>query len=81
MKNPWTVIVSENLIRDLFDMVQQIATRSSYGVTTHSTSKRIAMVFTRETKVRRLFCEIMDCEIEEEKFVKRLASGKRKCKL
>ena len=31
-----------------------------------------------ETKVRRLFCEIMDCEIEEEKFLKRSASGKKK---
>ena len=35
--------------------------QSSYGVSTHSTSKRITMVFTRETKVRGLFCEIMDC--------------------
>ena len=78
VKNPWRVIVSENLSRDLFGMVQQIATRSSYGVTTHSTSKRIVMVFTRETKVRRLFCEIMDCEIKEEKFLERLASGKKK---
>ena len=78
VKNPWRVIVSENLSRDLFGMVQQIATRSSYGVTTHSTSKRSVMVFTRETKVRRLFCEIMDCEIKEEKFLKRLASGKKK---
>ena len=78
VKNPWRVIVSENLSRDLFGMVQQIATRSSYGVTTHSTNKRIVMVFTRETKVRRLFCEIMDCEIKEEKFLKRLASGKKK---
>ena len=51
--------------KTLFGMVQQIATISSYGVTMHSTSRRIAMVFTRETKVRRLFCEIMDCEIEE----------------
>ena len=34
--------------------------------------------FTRETKVRRLSCEIMDCEIEEEKFLKRSASGKKK---
>ena len=59
-------------------MVQQIATRSSYGVTTHSTRKRIIMVFTRERKVRRLFCEIMDSEIEEEKFLKRSTSGKKK---
>ena len=44
----------------------------------HAQYKRIVMVFTRETKVRRLFCEIMDCEIEEEKFLKRSASGKKK---
>ena len=47
-------------------------------VTMHSTRKHIAMVFTRETNVRCLFCEIMDCEIEEEKFLKRSASGKKK---
>ena len=40
--------------------------------------QRIVMVFTRETKVQRLFCEIMDCEIEEEKFLKRSVSGKKK---
>ena len=28
--------------------------------------------------MRRLPCEIMDCEIEEEKFLKRSASGKKK---
>lgn len=78
VKNPWRVIVSENLSRDLFGLVQQIATRSSCRVTTHSTTKRITMVFTRETKVRHLFCEIMDCKIKEEKFLKRSASGIKK---
>ena len=78
VKNPWRVTVSENLSRDLFAIVQQIATRSSYGVTTHSKRKCIIMVFIRETKVRRLFCEIMDSEIEKEKFLKRSASGKKK---
>lgn len=78
MKNPWRVIVLENLSRDLFGMVQQIATRSSYGVTTHRTRECIAMVFTKETKVQCLFCEIMDCEVEGEKFLKRSASGKVK---
>ena len=51
VKNPWRVIVSENISRDLFGMVQQIGTRSSYGVTVSSTRKHIAMVFTRESKV------------------------------
>ena len=32
VKNPWRVIVSENLSRDLLHMIQQIATRSSYGL-------------------------------------------------
>ena len=36
------------------------------------------MVFTRETKVQHLFCEIMVCEVEEEEFLKRSASGKKK---
>ena len=30
VKNPWRVIVSQNISRDLFGMVQQIGTRSSY---------------------------------------------------
>ena len=59
-------------------MIKQIATRNSYGVTTHSTRKRITMVFTSETKVRRVFCEAMDCVIQAEKFLRRSASGKNK---
>ena len=78
VKNPWRVIVSENVSRDLFDVIKQIATRNSYGVTTHSTRKRITMVFTSETKVRHVFCEAVDCEIQAEKFLRRSASGRNK---
>ena len=77
-KNPWRVIVSENLSRELFDVIQQIVSRTSYGVITHSTRKRIVMAFTKDTRVRRLFCEIIDSKIKPEKFLKRSASGRKK---
>ena len=70
LKNTWSVFVWENLSRDLFDLI-----------TMHRTSKCIKMVFTTETKVQCLFCEIMDCEIEVEKFLKKSASVKGGCKL
>ncbi|CAB3992833.1 Hypothetical predicted protein [Paramuricea clavata] len=77
-RNPWRVTFSEYLSIDLFNIMQQIIARSSYGVICMSTKKRITIVFSNDARVRNVFCELMDCKILKKDFLKRLAKGKGK---
>lgn len=75
VRNPWRVTFSEYLSIDLFNIMQQIIARSSYGVICMSTKKRITIVFSNDARV---FCELMDCKILKKDFLKRSAKGKGK---
>ena len=78
VRNPWRVTFSEHLSIDLFNIMQQIIARSSYGVICMSTMKRITIVFSNDARVRNVFCELMDCKILKKDFLKRSAKGKGK---
>ena len=78
VRNPWRVTFSEYLSIDLFNIMQQIIARSSYGVICMSTKKRITIVFSNDARVRNVFCKLMDCKILKKDFLKRSAKGKGK---
>jgi hypothetical protein len=75
VRNPWRVTFSEYLSIDLFNIMQQIIARSSYGVICMSTKKRITIVFSNDARVRNVFCELMDCKILKKRFSQKV--GKR----
>lgn len=71
VRHPWTVIYEDVISRELFEIVERIVSRTDYAVIVQRTEKKCFMAFTNARRVRRLFSDIMDVELERETFLKK----------
>ena len=78
VRNPWKAIMEENLTKELFDVLKNIISRTNYGLSVTQTRKTCFLAFSKEIRVRRLFCDLMDSEITSEEFLKRKIKGLRR---
>ena len=78
VRNPWRVVLTEYLNRDLFKILEEVVYRTKYGIVCKTTSKQVFIVFMKAARVRHVFCELMGTDISAPEFLKKLARGKRK---
>ena len=71
-------MIAKCAVKHLWKVIQEVVSRTGYGVNDQRTGKHHVMAFTNGTRVRRLFCEITGNDMQAETFLKKKASGDRK---
>lgn len=71
VSHPWQVVFETTLPEELFEIIKTIVCRTNYGVTLGQSKRKYIMSFSSRTRVRKLFCELTQKEIQEDCFLKR----------
>ena len=72
VKNPWHVILEDRLPKELFGLLEEVVSKTRYGLITVKTQKNCVFAFTSRIRVRRVFCALTDQNLTKESFLKRI---------
>ena len=78
VKNPWHVILEDRLPKELFGVLEEVVSKTRYGLITVKTQKNCVFAFTSRIRVRRVFCALTDQNLTEESFLKRIIKGEKR---
>lgn len=78
VKNPWHVILEDRLPKELFIILEEVVSKTRYGLITVKTQKNCVFAFTSRIRVRRVFCALTDQNLTKESFLKRIIKGEKR---
>ena len=78
VKNPWHVILEDRLPIELFIILEEVVSKTRYGLITVKTQKNCVFAFTSRIRVRGVFCALTDQNLTKESFLKRIIKGEKR---
>ena len=78
VKNPWHVILEDRLPKELFIILEEVVSKTRYGLITVKTQKNCVFAFTSRVRVRRVFCALTDQNLTKESFLKRIIKEEKR---
>ena len=77
-KESLACILEDRLPKELFGVLEEVVSKTRYGLITVKTQKNCVFAFTSRIRVRRVFCALTDQNLTEESFLKRIIKGEKR---
>ena len=78
VKHAWQVVVEEKLHRELFQILEAIVSRTHFGVIADRTRKNCVFAFISHDRVRKVFSDCTDQNLNKNTFLKRRIKGNKR---
>ena len=70
--------MEDRLPKELFGVLEEVVSKTRYGLITVKTQKNCVFAFTSRIWVRRVFCALTDQNLTEESFLKQIIKGEKR---
>ena len=78
VKDPWHISLEDRLPKELFGVLEEITSKTNYGLITAKTKKNCVFAFTSRIRVRNIFCALTGQNLADESFFKRVIKGEKR---